>query len=106
MNDRLYRDVLCFIGRFSTDGYSVRRQVVDAFTTGGCYWFAYILCVRFAEYRPEIVFDDGAAHFAYRIDGLVYDITGDVTDGYDWQSWDEYDDETHKKQIIEQCIMF
>ena len=106
MNDELYRDILVFIGRFSTDGSDYREQVIEAFTQGCCYWFAYILSVRFAAYAPEIVHDDVACHFACKIDGRVYDITGDATDGYDWKPWDKYDDEAHKQRIEEQCIMF
>lgn len=107
MNDQLYRDILGFIGRFSTDGYKERQEVIDAFLFGCCYWFAYILCARFSYYNPVIVHDNINAHFACQIDGRVYDIRGDITDmDYHWTVWREYGDATHKKRIIEQCIMF
>lgn len=99
-------DVLMFIGRFSHDHEGPLDEVQYKFLNGCCYWFAFILKTRFAEYDPEIMVDLVACHFACRIDGRVYDITGDVTDDYDWQSWDEYDDEPHKKRISEYCIMF
>ncbi len=51
-------DVLMFIGRFSTDGHNYRQEVIEAFTRGCCYWFAYILEARFGEqYGAEIVTD-------------------------------------------------
>lgn len=108
MSDEFYRDILGFIGRFTTtyDGCGEREQVRECFLLGCCYWFAYILSARFSYFDPEIVFDDAKAHFACKIDGRVYDITGDVTEGYDWIPWDLYDDEAHKRRIEEQCIMF
>ena len=109
MNESLYCDVLCFIGRFSTkmDGSGESEEMQDHFLHGLCWWFAYILFTRFAEYSPEIVVDLVANHFACRIDGCVYDIRGDITNmGYNWTPWDEYGDALHRKRIIEQCIMF
>ena len=103
-SDELYRDVLGFIGRFSTDGYKERWQVIDAFTLGGCYWFAYILSARFSAYSPEIVLDWSKSHFACRIDGNIYDITG-IVDGGVWTSWDDYSG-CDRRMIEEQCIMF
>lgn len=105
-SDELYRDILGFIGRFSTDGNGYREQVIEAFTRGCCFWFAYILSVRFAACTPEIVHDAVACHFGCKIDGRAYDITGDVTDDYDWYPWQLYDDEANKRRIEEQCIMF
>ena len=96
-------DILMFIGRFSHDHEGPREQVYDAFLHGGCYWFAYILRARFGG---EIMIDLVENHFACLIDGRVYDITGDVTEGYHWQSWDSYDDDIHKKRIDEYCINF
>lgn len=109
MNEELYRDVLGFIGRFSTkmDGSGDDPSMYAHFLMGCCYWFAYILSIRFADYSPVIVHDNVEAHFACCIEGRVYDIRGDITDmDYDWMPWDEYDDETHKKRILEQCINF
>ena len=103
-------EVLMFIGRFSTDGRNVRQQVVDCFTCGCCYWFARILEERFhSQYKTAIVVDYVANHFATMIGDRVYDITGDVTDGYNWQPWDDWTackDATTYKRIVEDCIMF
>lgn len=100
-------EILMFIGRFSTDGKKTRREVVEAFTCGGCFWFAYILAARFgAQYGAEIVTDYVANHFATRIGGRVYDITGDVTDVGTWEPWAECSDALLRQRIIDGCIMF
>ena len=104
----IVRDVLGFIGRFSTDGWGEREEVVDCFTRGCCYWFAFILKARFQEqYGAHIVVDYTANHFATRIaGGRVYDITGDVTEGHTWEPWAMCSDVALRKRIIEDCIMF
>lgn len=99
-------EIAMFIGRFMTDGQNIRNEVIEAFTQGCCYWFAYILAARFKDYDPEIMHDPVAAHFGCYIRGHVYDITGDVTTGHQWEPWDACDDENLKRQITEQCIMF
>ncbi len=100
-------DILMFIGRFSTDGQGTRWEVVEAFTQGGCFWFSYILAARFGQqYGAEIVTDYVANHFAARIAGRVYDITGDVTDAGKWEQWVECNDALLRQRIIDDCIMF
>lgn len=103
-------EVLMFIGRFSTGytptGIKTRKQVIECFTQGCCYWFARILAARFEEKGAEIVTDYTVGHFATKIRGHVYDITGDVTEGYKWERWDDCDDESLKNRITEYCIMF
>ena len=110
-NNAVYRDeapdVLMFIGRFSTDGFKSRDDVLRCFLEGCCYWFAYILDTRFRyEYQTQIVIDYIAGHFGCRINGHVYDITGNVTYNYEWEKWDECADSEQKKRIMEQCINF
>lgn len=100
-------DILMFIGRFSTDGQGTRWEVVEAFTQGCCFWFSYILAARFGQqYGAEIVTDYVANHFAARIAGRVYDITGDVTDAGKWEPWAECNDALLRQRIIDDCIMF
>ena len=100
-------DVLMFIGRFSTDGFKTRKEVLRCFLEGCCYWFAYILDTRFRyEYQTQIVIDYIAGHFGCRINGHVYDITGDVTNDFQWEKWDECADSEQKRRITEQCINF
>lgn len=100
-------DVLMFIRRFSTDGHKARKDVLRCFLEGCCYWFAFILERRFCrEYATDIVVDYIVGHFGCRINGHVYDITGDVTNQYKWEKWDDCDDSALKERITEQCIMF
>lgn len=100
-------DVLMFIGRFNTDGKKERVQVLDAFLFGCCWWFAFILKTRFEhEYPCEIVVDYIANHFACRINGNVYDITGLRSDDGEWERWDDCNDAALRKRITEDCIMF
>lgn len=107
MNDKIVRDVLGFIGRFSTDGNQYRREVIECFTMGCCYWFAFILKARFQEqYGAYIVVDYAANHFGTMIGGCVYDITGDVTEGHEWEPWAACGDSTTRWRITEDCIMF
>lgn len=101
-------DILMFIGRFSTNssGTTYREQVIECFTQGCCYWFAYILKARFEDEKgAEIVSDYTAGHFGTLIRGHVYDITGDVTDAYTWEPW-PCDDDLREKRITDGCIMF
>lgn len=99
-------DVLMFIGRFSTDGQGTRWEVVECFTQGCCYWFAFILYQRFAEYGARIMIDYDAKHFECEIGGGVYDITGDVTERYTWEPWVGCTDAALIQRITEYCIMF
>lgn len=82
-------------------------ELVDVvFSNGCCYWFAWILYSRFFGDGAEIMYDQIANHFGTRINGIVYDITGDVTKTYNWVTWASIDDESHKKRIIRDCILF
>ena len=102
-------DVLMFIGRFSStmDGRGESVDMVEHFTMGLCWWFAYILKTRFEhEYPCQIVVDYVSNHFACRINGSVYDITGRRADSGEWERWDDCADEALKKRITEDCIMF
>ena len=99
-------DVLMFIGRFSTDGQGTRREVVECFTQGCCYWFAFILHQRFLACGARIMIDYVANHFGCEIGGRVYDITGDVTEPYTWEPWCECGDAALIQRITEYCIMF
>lgn len=101
-----FSDVLGFIGRFSTDGHQEREQMRDAFLFGCCWWFAFMLKTRFErEYPCQIVVDYAANHFACRINGNIYDVTGLRRDGV-WEYWDDCSDELLKERITADCIMF
>lgn len=87
-----------FIRRFRSNG------TIETFTSGCCYWFAYILCGRFIN--SKIMYDIVANHFVAEINNRLFDITGDVTGKYNVISWDSYDDDLHKKRIIRCCVDF
>lgn len=96
-------EVQGFIQRFTEHG----QQVEQCFTCGCCFWFAWMLAERFPG--AEIVYDAISNHFAARIGGRVYDITGDVTDKAlaPWQLWDGYEEgSSHRAGIIRDCILF
>ena len=93
--------VAAFLSRFHESS-----TVDDVFTRGCCYWFAYILFRRFLREGSTIMYDEVANHFGTRIGGRVYDVTGDVTEAYDWQPWDSVTDEALRKRIVRDCIEF
>lgn len=95
-----------FIARFTLDGK--RKEVIECFTEGCCFWFASCLFERFLDFDPEIVYDTVANHFGCFIEGRVYDITGDVTDKYKWKSWYAayFDDVARGDRIYRDCINF
>lgn len=101
-------EVRFFIYHFTMgrDG-NTRKEVEAAFTTGCCWWFAYILKARFnGEYDCEIMIDYVANHFATRIEDRVYDITGDVTDAYTWESFHQCTDKELYERLTTCCIFF
>lgn len=81
-------------------------DIDEVFTSGCCYWFAYILFVRFIRDGAVIMYDEVANHFGTKIAGRVYDISGDVTEKYKWVTWDSITDELHRERIIRDCIKF
>lgn len=98
---------LKFIKHFLPQGRDTKT--VDTFTQGCCYWFAYILFIRFADIPDTaIMIDQVENHFGTMINGRVYDITGDVTDIYEWQWWGDIvlNDETLAERIKRDCIKF
>ena len=99
-------EILHFISRFTDRNR--RPQVITTFTQGCCYWFAYILCRRFESpfNNTDIAYDPIVNHFGCRINGRVYDITGDCTDQYSWKDWmDVYISDTLAgDRIIRDCI--
>lgn len=94
-----------FIEKFLPFGSA--SKTVDTFTNGCCYWFAVILQVRFNSDDATLMYDEIANHFGTRINDRVYDITGDVTDQYDWQTWDEFSvkDDALVSRIIRDCMI-
>ena len=82
----MHERILNFIKSFQDFG----TGVIDCFTSGNCYYFAIILQTRFGGSDAcPIVYDVVANHFATQIMGHIYDITGEVTDNYLWQYWED-----------------
>ena len=82
----MHNTIMNFIKSFSNFG----EAVTNCFTGGRCYWFAHILQYRFGG--PEncaICYSIIDNHFGCMISGHIYDITGEVTDDYQWNLWDE-----------------
>ncbi len=94
-------DVDKFLERFHDS-----NDIDTVFTEGCCYWFAFVLYVRFLTKGATLMYDAVANHFATKIDGIVYDITGDVTNKYSWKNWDSITDEALLSRIRRDCIMF
>lgn len=99
--------ILKFIDKFTKDGRL--EEVIECFTQGCCYWFAFILLHRFGEKEGRLMYDGVWGHFGYKniITNRVYDITGDVTDSYDWNDWlDDYinQDTLRSNRITKNCI--
>lgn len=95
-------EVTNFISRFNSNS----QDIINVFTGGCCYWFAFILRHRFFTDDSEIMYDPVVNHFGTRVGNVVYDITGDVTDKYKWTPWYSIDDESHRYRIIRDCINF
>lgn len=90
-----------FISRFHE-----YKEIDDVFTNGCCYWFAFILVERFKNYNAQLVYDQVVNHFGAQIGNCVYDITGDVTNQYNWEEWRTLDDVLLVSRINRDCIMF
>lgn len=99
--------VLNFIEKFNNRGDW--KQVVECFTCGNCFWFAYILHGRFnmAGSTASLVYDEVENHFGCKIGNDVYDITGIVTNQYNWEPWEEVyvRDPLHGARIVRDCIV-
>ncbi len=91
-----------FLKRFHIDD----NKVDTVFTSGCCYWFAYILYRRFIRDGAVVMYASIDNHFGTKVFGKVYDITGDVTYKYDWKPWLDFGDEIEKERIVHDCIMF
>ena len=65
------KEVLQFIKRFELGK--------DCFLYGCCFWFAQILIARFKkEAECELMYHTAENHFAVRIEGTLYDVSGVV----------------------------
>ena len=74
-------DVGRFIQKFQN------KESSEAFAGDCSYWFAVILHRKFIRHRAEIMIEESGGQFGTRINGRVYDITGDVTGKCKWVPW-------------------
>ena len=84
--------------------FHLPSNVNDIFANQYSYWFAFILFTRFIRDGATIMFCSSKEHFGTMILERVYDITGDVTNLYEWIPWNNVDDDL-KKYIINKYIM-
>ena len=99
--DQTSEKVETFLKRFHA-----AKDVDEVFVSGCCYWFAAVLFGRFIRDGAAIMYDRAENHFGTKVHGRVYDITGDVTDKYDWITWDSISDPEHRARITRDCILF
>lgn len=101
-------EILNFINQFTKNG--TRKEVIDCFSNGCCFWFAKVLYERFYDFanRPKFVYDRIVGHFGCKINNHIYDITGDVTNDYNWTSWNSILSTEPKRanRIMKDCIYF
>lgn len=90
-----------FLARFHAG-----KTTEETFLYGCCYWFAVILCIRFLGNGAQIQYDEIANHFGTKIEGRVYDITGDVTERYHWEPWDSLDDDALRSRVTRDSVLF
>lgn len=93
-------EIISFIDKFKE---LYKSEIETVFTSGCCYWFAYILCTRFSG---EMMYDRIANHFMCGFDSKLYDITGDVSDRYNAIRWEDFEDELERGRIIDYCVEF
>ena len=96
-----------------TTSYTLNGPVIDCFTQGCCYWFAFILKERF---QGKIVYDPVIGHFACMIGDTAYDIRGNIDktygpgffNWYEWDTWELYangEPSGARQQVIKDCIL-
>lgn len=104
LSEVLENRVIKFINHFTLDGK--RKEVIECFTCGCSYWFSFILSKRFVD--GYIVYDKTKNHYAYYINQCknVFDITGNVTNKYKWEKWDDVakSDSLLTTRLFMECI--
>lgn len=77
-------------------------ETEELFTNCACFWFASILLLRFP--KSEIMYNPETVHFATKIKGNLYDITGKLEDTEGYVAWHHYNgddfEEVHKDCIL------
>lgn len=83
ISDELRKEVEGFIANFKDKNF---------YLNGFCYYFAVILQERFSQHREprEIWYNPVLNHFACDIDGVLFDVKGEVPFDTNWISWRNY----------------
>lgn len=91
--------ILAFIGKFQNEG------TIKTFTEGCCYYYAAILSLRFDG--ATLMYNPVENHFATRINGALYDITGEIPYTDSWVNWHTYPAEDWKdaERVVRDCII-
>lgn len=90
-------DILSFINVFRSPSNEI------LFKDCACYWFSHILHTRFPD--SFIMYDPHQVHFATKIRGNLYDISGKIELVEDYVYWEEYASiSSDADMIIEYCI--
>ena len=99
MNKPVMSKVKDFIDDFKSSNAGALECV---FTSGYCYWFAFILNNLFGG---DIMYHGISNHFATRISGRLYDITGEISSG-GFMKWKDYKelDPLETSRICRDCI--
>ena len=68
------------------------KEIEEVFTSGYCYWFAFILKERFKYANPQLMYNDIDGHFACKIHNMLYDIRGTISkfSSENYKYWEEY----------------
>lgn len=100
-------DIESFIKDFKNFGTS--NEIIECFTRGNCYWFAFILKNRFQNGQ---IYYNTMNHFVFKYKNKLYDITGECTNKWDNEglyNWDKYKKiENNSKYIklLEHCCIY
>ena len=90
LNEVLHKKILKFIRRYR------RVNAANCYSKEMDRRFAQILQDRFSDAEGVLVYDAKHKHFGCMIGDYVYDINGDVSEGYNWVLWNIYDKEEIK----------
>lgn len=101
----MHDDIIFFINKFKCMD---QKTIEDVFLYGNCYWFAQILVNRFQNENPELYYLPIDGHFVTKINGKLYDISGEVITDRVLISWNDLqkDEPELAKRIYSNCAMF
>ena len=100
-----------FIQKFKDDfskDDEEKKLLETHFTCGYCYHFASVLegMFRYRNHSTDLMYNPIENHFAAKIDGRMYDITGEIYCGDEWVLWADYKklEPLDSERVIKNCI--